>query len=80
MEGGSISFAPRAHQHRRLVRNRASEKRFDSLNVLEKMGDAARPALPEIKAALQSPFSGVRDRAGLLLRKLAPQEMPPIID
>jgi hypothetical protein len=49
-------------------------------DVLEKMGDAARPALPEIKAALHSPSWAVRDWAGRLLRKLAPEQMPAIID
>ena len=52
----------------------------NALDVLGKMGAAACPAIPEIKAALYSPSVGVRDRAGRLLRKLAPEEMPPIIE
>lgn len=51
-----------------------------ALNVLEKMGDAARPAIPELKPLLTSPHWGVRDRAGRLLRQLSPADMPPIIE
>jgi hypothetical protein len=64
---------------RELLRTLRDEKDQSALNVLEKMGDAARPAIPEIKAALHSLSTDVRDHAGRLLRKLAPEEMPPIV-
>jgi len=51
-----------------------------ALNVLEKMGDAARPSIPELKPLLSSKHWGVRDRAGRLLRGLSPEDMPPIIE
>ena len=51
-----------------------------ALNVLENMGDAARPAIPEIKALLISKHWAVRERAGRLLRQLSPADMPPIVE
>jgi hypothetical protein len=51
-----------------------------ALNALEMMGEAARPAVPDLKPLLNSEHWGTRERAGRLLRKLAPAEMPPIID
>ncbi len=51
-----------------------------ALNALENMGDAASPAVPELKPLLVSKSWGVRDRAGRLLRKLSPGDMPPIVE
>jgi HEAT repeat protein len=52
-----------------------------ALNALEQMDTAAaRTTISELKRLLNSRDSGVRDRAGRLLRKIAPEEMPPIID
>jgi HEAT repeat protein len=50
------------------------------INVLEMMGDAGRPAFPEVQRLLTSRNWVVRDRAGHLLRRLSPADMPPIID
>lgn len=46
--------------------------------TLEKMGQAARPAVPALQAALWHPDRYLRERAGKALRKIAPAEMPPI--
>lgn len=51
-----------------------------ALNLLEKMNGAALAAIPELKPLLKSKHWAVRDRAGRLLHKLSPTEMPPIID
>jgi hypothetical protein len=46
---------------------------------LAEMGpEAARPAIPALKAALWHEDMHVHDHAGKALRKLAPEEMPPI--
>ena len=50
------------------------------LNALELMGDSAAPAIPGLKRLLFSEHWGVRDRAGRLLLKLSPGDMPPIED
>jgi HEAT repeat protein len=42
------------------------------------MGQEARPAIPALKAALWHKDRFVRERAGKALRKIAPDEMPPI--
>ncbi|HXP60876.1 MAG TPA: HEAT repeat domain-containing protein, partial [Dongiaceae bacterium] len=44
--------------------------------IAEQMGDAALPALPAFKAALWHRDPGVREYAGCLILKLAPQELP----
>jgi len=44
--------------------------------IAEEMGDAALPSLPALKAALWHKDRFVRQRAGMLIRKLAPQELP----
>jgi len=45
---------------------------------LGEMGAGARPAIPALKAALWHKDKFVRQRAGKVLRKLAPEEMPLI--
>ena len=45
---------------------------------LGEMGVGARPAIPALKAALWHKDKFVRQRAGKVLRKLAPEEMPLI--
>ena len=50
----------------------------DAAQVLEKMGPAARPAVPALQAALWHKDRYVREYAGKALRKIAPEEMPPI--
>ena len=44
--------------------------------IAEKMGDAALPAVPAFRAALWHRDQFVRDCAGRLILKLAPQELP----
>lgn len=51
-----------------------------ALNVLERMNEASRPAVPELKPLLTSKHWAVRDRAGRLLHRLSPSDMPPIIE
>ena len=51
----------------------------DAAQVLEKMGPAARPAVPALQAALWHKDRYVREYAGKALRKIAPDEMPPIL-
>ena len=51
-----------------------------TLKLLEVMGDAARPTVPQLKRLLTSEHWAVRERAGRLLHRIAPEEMPPIID
>jgi hypothetical protein len=50
----------------------------NAANSLEKMGGQARASVPALKAALWHPDRYVRERAGKALRKIAPDEMPPI--
>ena len=50
----------------------------DAAQVLEKMGPAARPAVPALQTALWHQDRYVREYAGKALRKIAPEEMPPI--
>ena len=50
----------------------------DAAEMLEKMGQQARPAIPALKAALWHKDRFVREDAGKALRKIAPEEMPPI--
>ena len=47
-----------------------------SVGFLGEMGDRARPAIPALKAALWHPDLFVRDDAGKVLRKIAPEELP----
>lgn len=51
----------------------------DAADVLEEMGAAARPAVPALQAALWHKDRFVREYAGKALRKIAPDEMPPIL-
>jgi len=44
--------------------------------IAEAMGEAALPSLPALKAALWHKDRFVRQRAGMLILKLAPQELP----
>jgi hypothetical protein len=44
--------------------------------LADQIGDAALPAVPAFKAALWHRDVFVRDHAGLLMLKLAPQELP----
>jgi hypothetical protein len=48
----------------------------NAANLADEMGDAARPALPAIRAALWHKDVFVRQRAGILMLKLAPEEIP----
>jgi HEAT repeat protein len=47
-------------------------------NTLGDLGSKARTAVPALKAALWHKDRFVRERAGKALRKIAPEEMPPI--
>lgn len=49
-----------------------------ALNSVEAMGEQARVFIPELKQCLNSKNSGARDWAGRILRRLAPEQMPPI--
>jgi hypothetical protein len=51
-----------------------------ALDALENMGDAARPAIPELKTLLTAKEGFIRERAGRFLRQLSPADMPPIIE
>ena len=44
--------------------------------IADEIGDAALPSLPTFKAALWHKDKFVRERAGMLLLKLAPQAVP----
>jgi RNA polymerase sigma factor (sigma-70 family) len=46
--------------------------------ILDDMGPAARPAIPALKAALWNQHRFVRERAGKILRKIAPGELPEV--
>ncbi len=47
-------------------------------SFLDEMGPAARPAIPALKAALWSQHRYVRESAGRILRKIAPNELPEV--
>ncbi|MEW6303152.1 MAG: HEAT repeat domain-containing protein [Verrucomicrobiota bacterium] len=49
-----------------------------AIDLAERLGSAARPAIPAIKGALWHKDRSVRERAGLWLRKHAPEELPAI--
>ena len=46
-----------------------------AIHLADIMGPSARPAIPVLKAALWHKDRFVRDGAGRVLRKLAPEEM-----
>jgi RNA polymerase sigma factor (sigma-70 family) len=46
--------------------------------LLARLGDQARPAIPALKAALWRQGTFSRSAAGNALRKIAPEELPPI--
>lgn len=49
-----------------------------AMNVVERMGEYATILAPELKQCLQAKERGARDWAARVLRKVAPEEMPPI--
>jgi hypothetical protein len=49
-----------------------------ALNTVELMGARVMEIVPELKECLQSKNGGARDWAGRILRRVAPEEMPPI--
>jgi HEAT repeat protein len=51
---------------------------YSAIQYVGEMGTTARPAIPALKAMLWHKEYGVRSSAGKTLRKLAPDEMPPI--
>ena len=66
---------------RELLKTSDEKALRSALIVLEKMGDAARPAIPELKPLLVSKHgTPIRNLAGYLLRRLSPADMPPIIE
>lgn len=51
-----------------------------ALNSVELMGERARPLIPELKRCIaESKNSGSRDWAGRILRRIAPEAMPPML-
>jgi RNA polymerase sigma factor (sigma-70 family) len=50
----------------------------EAAGFLGNLGDHALPAVPALKAALWHKDQYVRQSAGLALRKIAPQELPPV--